>query len=211
MHSAMKYIVAFLILSSTLFVSHAQKTSHALSLHFGALFFMPPQWNDITVNRMTYSLSIHKFSVKASAYALGGGGLNVIRSYSLFKTARHRSPETISGYRYTRMYLGGDMRVGYKLNKSMKHLFFVEGIVSYRKGHETETIYVNPSPPYDGETLGHSVKQWGVGLGLSHRWHFTPSRRFFITEDIAVQKVFKSQANVIVEVGLGMRLNKTRQ
>jgi hypothetical protein len=172
---------------------------------------MPPKWNDLIVNRLTYSFLMHKFTFKASAYTLGGQGINKTGSYSLFNTANCSPIETTLGYRYPRKYIGGDMRAGYKLNKSVKHFLFVEGVVSYRKGEEVEFLYVNPKIDDIIETLTHYVSQWGIGLGLSHRWYFTPSQRFFITEDITVQKVFKSQANVIVEVGLGMRLNKIRQ
>lgn len=204
----MKHICLYLVLFFSLCISQAQNTSHTLSLHFGEMFFMPPQWNSVIVNRVTYSFLIQKFSLKASAYALGGGGFNKIHSYSIFKAGRFRPIENISGYRYVRMYLGGDIRMGYKLNRSIKHSLSLEGIVSYRKGEEVEIIYINPWPPYDALANGYNVKQWGVGLGLSHRWYFTPSRRFFMAEDITVQHVFKSDANVMVEVGLGMRLNK---
>ena len=204
----MKRIFTFLILVFSLIVCQAQHKSHTLSLHFGELFFMPPQWNSVIVNRVGYSFLLHRFKFQVSAYALGGGGINAIRSYSLFKTGDYRSIEEIEGHRYARTYLGGDVRVGYKVNRSIKHSLFLEGVVSQRNGEEREIVYINPWPPYDAEGMRYNVKQWGIGLGLSHRWHFTPSQRFFMTEDIMVQKVFKSEANVSIELGLGVRLNK---
>lgn len=158
------------------------------------------------MNRMTYAFATRKLVFKASAFALGGGGVNAIRSYSLFNIVR--PVETISGYKPTRKYLGGDIRVGCKLNSGIRHQLFLEGVISYRSGDEAEILHVNPWPPYDAEARRYSVKQWGLGLGLSHSWYFSPSRRFFMVEDVTIQHVFKSEANVIVEVGLGVRLNK---